>query len=257
MRILAMPYSILCYFLGVGALVGLVLFIGDFLIPVTINKPSPIAPNFSPAFALLWNSALIVLWGLQHSIMADNRFKAWWTRFVHPAVERSTFLLFVALATTMLIILWNPVPIVIWKVDNPMLEAILVAGYFSGWAIVLGASFLINHFQLFGLEQAYRMLTSTQSKKSIFVTPFLYRIVRHPIMTGVLISLWFAPEMTVGRLGLNLVMTTYILIGTRHEEKTLVEELGKEYEDYQKTTPMLIPNIGTRKSEEQTTTVNP
>ncbi len=247
MRILAMAYSLMCYFAGVSALVLLILFIGDLLIPVTINQASPLSPEFPVTAAILANTALIVLWGLQHSIMADPRFKSVWTRFVPPAVERSTFLLFVAIATGLLVALWSPIPIMLWDVTGTALGTVLLAGYLAGWAIVLFSSFLINHFQLFGLEQAYNLLRQTQSKKAIFVTPLLYRIVRHPMMTGILISLWCAPSMSVGRLMLNIVMTTYILIGTRHEEETLIADLGEEYETYRETTPMLLPRFTSKK----------
>ena len=247
MRILAMTYSIACYFIGVSALILLILFIGDLLVPFTINSASPISPELTMPAAIIANTLLIILWGLQHSIMADNRFKNWWTRFVPPAVERSTFLLFVAITTVLLVALWSPIPVILWDISGTSFGTILLVAYLSGWALTLFSSFLINHFQLFGLEQAYRNLTQTQSKKAIFVTPFLYRIVRHPMMTGVLLALWCAPSMTVGRLVMNIVMTTYILIGTRHEEETLVGELGDEYENYRERTPMLLPRFKGRK----------
>ena len=250
MRALAMVYSIVCYFFGVTALMALILFIGDIILPVTINKPSPIAPGFQPPQAIIWNISLILIWGLQHSIMADPRFKRWWTRFVHPAVERSTFVLGTAVATAFLIAFWAPVDLILWDVGNTSFGVILTVIYLMGWLITLFASFMINHFQLFGLEQAYRYLTETQSKKAIFVTPLLYRIVRHPMMTGILISLWCVPTMTVGRLTLNIVMTVYIILGTRHEEETLVADLGDEYEEYRKSTPMLVPNLVRAEREE-------
>ncbi|MDJ0613165.1 MAG: isoprenylcysteine carboxylmethyltransferase family protein [Rhizobiaceae bacterium] len=248
MRISFMAYSIACYFIGVSALVALILFIGDIYLPVTVNKASTLAPDLSPETALFWNIILIVLWGLQHSIMADAKFKSWWTQFVPPAIERSTFVLFVGLATSGLILFWVPIPTMIWDVSGTSFGLVLLIAYFSGWAITLFASFLINHFQLFGLEQAFRLQTQTQSKRAIFVTPFLYRIVRHPMMTGILISLWCAPTMTFGRLLFNIVMTTYILAGTRHEEEGLIAELGQEYEDYQETTPMLVPSLSRKET---------
>ena len=243
MRTLAMIYSVVCYFLGVTALVSLILFIGDMVLPVTINKPSFFSPELPLLPAILVNTGLILLWSAQHSVMADPKFKAWWTQFVHPAIERSTFVLSVAIATTLLIVLWSPIPIVIWDIGQSSLGSVLIAAYLFGWSLTLFASFLINHFQLFGLEQAYRFLTETPSKKAIFVTPLLYRLVRHPMMTGILISLWCVPTLTVGRLLFNIVMTAYIIIGTRHEEETLVADLGEEYEEYRKSTPMLLPNL--------------
>lgn len=251
-----MAYSLICYFVGVSALIALILFIGDLLLPVIINSASPVSPELPVFGALIANTVLIMLWGLQHSIMADTRFKAIWTRFVPPAIERSTFLLFVALATVILVALWSPIPIILWDVSDSVLGTVLLAGFFFGWGIVLFASFLINHFQLFGLEQAYRLLTQTQSKKAIFVTPFLYRLVRHPMMTGVLISLWCAPTMSVGRLLFNAVMTTYIVLGTRHEEETLIADLGEEYEAYRETTPMLVPKFAGNRPSLVDTSIN-
>lgn len=249
MRILFMAYSLVSYFTGVSALVLLILFLGDLLIPVTINQASIISPKLSIYWAIIANTALIILWGLQHSIMADIRFKRWWTKFVHSAIERSTYLVFVAIATCILMVLWSPIPFMLWDVTSTTLGSVLLVGYLFGWALTLFASFLINHFQVFGLEQAYHALSQTQSKKAIFVTPFLYRIVRHPMMTGVLISLWCAPSMSIGRLLINIVMTIYIIIGTRHEEETLVEDLGEEYEEYRKSTPMLIPDVTGKKAQ--------
>lgn len=244
MRILAMAYSLLCYAAGMSALVLLILFIGDLLIPVTINQASPVSPEFPVIGALFANTGLIVAWGLQHSVMAGPRFKSWWTRLVPPAVERSTYILFVAVATGLLMALWSPIPVMLWDLTGTVPGAVLLAGYMFGWGIVVFVSFLINHFQLFGLEQAYRFFTQTQSRQARFVAPLLYRLVRHPMMTGILIALWCAPSMSVGRLMLNAVMTAYILAGTRHEEETLVAELGEEYEAYRETTPMLVPLVG-------------
>lgn len=246
MRVLAMAYSVFCYFVGVSALLLLIAFIGNLPIPVTIDTGSPFSADLLLVSSVLVNVALIVAWGLQHSVMADPRFKAWWTRFVPPALERSTYLLFTGVLTYLLVAFWVPIPMVVWDVSGTALGTVLMVGYGLGWAIVFFSSFLINHFQLFGLEQAYRNLTQTQSKKSIFVTPLLYRIVRHPMMTGVLIALWCAPTLTLGRLVLNVVMTIYILVGTRHEE-TLLADLGDDYEAYRRTTPMLIPTFKGRK----------
>ncbi len=247
MRLFAMAYSLTCYALAVTLLVALILFIEGLILPVTIDQASPLSPQLPVLQAILANVALIAFWGLQHSVMADTRFKAWWTQFVHPAIERSTFILFTTLSTTALMLFWSPIPITLWDTSGTPLALVLCAGYFFGWAVLLFATFLINHFHLFGLEQAYRFLSQTPSKKATFVTPLLYRIVRHPMMTGILVSLWCVPHMTVGRLVFNLAMTAYILIGTRHEEDTLVAELGEEYEAYRRSTPMLLPRFKARK----------
>ncbi len=243
MKILAMTYSVLSYFIGVATLVYLILFIGDLFVPWTINTAAPFAPDLAGLYAIVWNGVLVGIWGAQHSIFASPTFKAVWTKIVPTAIERSTYLLFVALMTAMLVALWVPLPTTLWDFSGTLLGSILMVGFFAGWVIVLIATFLINHFHLFGLSQAFQLLTQTPSKKESFVTPLLYKAVRHPMMTGVLIALWCAPTLTVGRLVFNIAMTAYILLGTRHEEKTLVADLGEDYTEYQKTTPMLIPGM--------------
>jgi len=253
-RLSAMLYSVACYFLGVAALVYLILFIADLIVPVTINSASPLAPDLQGASAVMWNILLIVLWGTQHSVMARPAFKRWWTRFVPAPVERATYLVFVLLATAMLVLLWVPLPSLIWNLDGTTVGALILGIYFFGWVLVLFATFLINHFHLFGLEQAYRFITRTQSKKETFKTPLLYKLVRHPMMTGVLIAVWAAPDMTVGRLVFTLAMTLYVFVGLYFEERTLVDELGAEYAEYQRTTPSVIPRISLSRPESTTIT---
>lgn len=242
-RLLAMIYSVACYAVGVTALVGLILFTADLFLPVTVNVASPFAPELPPVLAVMWNVLLVALWGLQHTGMASSKFKAWWTRYMPAPIERSTYLVFVAAMTAVLVLFWAPLPGVIYDLSGTTIGAVLLGSYFLGWTITLIATFLINHFHLFGLEQAYRLVSRTQSKQETFTTPFFYKLVRHPMMTGILISLWSAPEMTVGRLVLNLAMTGYILVGVYFEERTLVKDLGAEYEAYRQTTPALIPGL--------------
>lgn len=243
MKIFTMAYSILSYLIGVATLIALILFIGDLFMPWTINKASPFSFGLTGLAAIIANVGLIIVWGLQHSIMADAKFKKQWVKIVPPAIERSTYLLAVAGMTGLLIILWSPMPSVLWDFSGGPLGAVLLAGYFSGWVIVLISTFLINHFHLFGLQQAFHAITQTQSKEESFVTPFLYKLVRHPMMTGVLIALWCAPTLTVGRLIINVAMTAYIVLGVMHEEKALIADLGDEYEAYRKKKPMLIPGF--------------
>lgn len=241
MKLLAMPYSIACYLFGFASLMGFILFTGDLLVPWTINTATPLSPELTGLAALFANLLLVTVWSLQHSIMADPHFKRAWTRIVPPAVERSTYVLFVGAITFALMAFWSPMPGVIWDVSDSLGGTALLIGYFIGWAIVLTSTFLINHLHLFGLQQALDAALSKAPRDSHFVTPLFYKLVRHPMMTGVLIALWCAPTLTVGRLVLNVLMTIYILVGTRHEEKALIAELGDEYEAYRQSTPMLIP----------------
>ncbi len=243
MKILAMTYSVLCYLIGSSALAYLILFTGDIAVPWTINTASPLAPELGGIAAVIWNSILIAIWGGQHSIMASPAFKVAWTKFVPAAVERSTYVLFVAVFTAGLVAFWVPMPAAFWNLSGTTAGTILLIGFFAGWTITMISTFLINHFHLFGLSQAFQLIRQTQSKQVTFVTPLFYKLARHPMMTGVLIALWCAPVLTGGRLLFNIVMTCYILLGTRHEEKTLVADLGKEYEEYRETTPMLVPGL--------------
>ena len=240
-KLMAISYSLLSYLIGFATLIYLILFIGDMLVPWTINNAAPTSPALSGIVAALWNALLVGLWGLQHSIWASPAFKKLWSKIIPPAIERSTYLLFVALMTALLVALWVPFPPIIWDLSGTIGGTMMLAGFFLGWAIVLLSTFLINHFHLFGLSQAFTMLTQTETKQESFVTPFLYRIVRHPMMTGVLISLWCAPTLSAGRLIFNIAMTAYIIAGTRHEEKTLVADLGDDYRQYQENVPALIP----------------
>ena len=242
-RGLAVSYSITCYFIGVAALVYLILFIADMAVPVSLTQASPIAPALFGLEAVLWNVGVLALWGAQHTVMARPGFKRLWTRIVPPAIERSTYLVFVALATATLVFLWAPLPTVLWDTSGSLVGHVLLGVFFLGWAIVLFSTFLINHFQLFGLQQAYQSNSQAMSKKDVFVTPLLYKLVRHPMMSGVLIALWAVPTLTVSRLVFNVVMTSYVFIGLYFEEKTLVDELGDEYREYRKTTPSVIPGL--------------
>ncbi len=241
-RISAMLFSIISYFLGVAALVGLILWMAGWILPVTIdNGYAPTQMDLGTMFAVLFNGVLIAIWGFQHSWMATPAFKDRWKAMIPASIERSFYVLVVALLTAVLILLWQPLPNVIWDVSGQTLGTVLAATYLLGWAIVLFSTFLINHFHLFGLQQAFENLTERESKEASFVTPLLYKLVRHPMMTGVLISLWSAPTMTVGRLVIAVGLTAYVYFGLKNEEKTLLAELGDQYREYQGTTPMVIP----------------
>ena len=247
-RFLSMIYSVLAYFIGVAALLYLILFIADWpfvsdaLVPVTVNTGfDGTQMGLSTISVLFWNSALMIIWGTQHSFMARSGFKENWIKIVPPAMERSTYVLFVAIFTALLVLLWQPLPTVIWDLSGTAVGDALVVTYVLGWLIVLYATFLINHFHLFGLQQTFARLTERELKDASFITPSLYKLVRHPMMLGVLIGLWSIPTLTVGRLLISAGLTVYIWIALRLEERTLVAELGEQYLKYQKSTPMVIP----------------
>ena len=243
LRTLVMFYSLACYLIGVIALVYLILFIADLWVPVSINRGAGLAHDAGIVAALLWNVGVVLVWGLQHTIMARPAFKRVWTKVVPVPIERSTYLVCVAIATALLVLYWIPMPAVLWDTSGTVLYPLLLGVYFLGWCLVLFSTFLINHFHLFGLQQAFSFMHRQQSKQETFRTPLLYKLVRHPMMSGVLIALWAIPVLTVGRLVFNVLMTTYVFVGLYFEERTLTAELGEEYERYLQTTPSVIPRI--------------
>ncbi|MEH6829065.1 methyltransferase family protein [Parasphingorhabdus sp.] len=243
-RVTAMLFSIFSYILGMVAIVGLILWIAGWYLPVTVNQGLAATQiGLHPALAAIWNAGLVLIWGCQHSIMATPAFKDRWKNMIPASIERSSYVLIVAVLTIGLMLLWQPLAFVIWDVSATIWGTALILIYLFGWVIVFISTFLINHFHLFGLQQAFENLTERQSKEMSFVTPMLYKLVRHPMMTGILIALWAAPTMTLGHLVLAIGWTVYIYFGLRNEEKTLLVDLGDQYRDYQQTTPMVIPFI--------------
>jgi protein-S-isoprenylcysteine O-methyltransferase Ste14 len=192
-------------------------------------------------YAWLVDLLLLTLFALQHSIMARPEFKKWWTKIVPWAVERSTYVLFASALLIVLFAFWRPLPGVIWDVQNIVLSGVLTGLYFFGWFMVLFGTFLINHFNLFGLQQVYNNLNNREPRTLSFVTPVLYRIVRHPIMLGFIIAFWSTPQMTVGHLLFSFATTAYILVAIQLEERDMVGIYGAEYKRYQREVSQIIP----------------
>lgn len=239
-RIAIAVYGGVCYLVGAGAyFVGLAGFLGNLLGPSSIDA-GPATPF---GLALLINLGLIVLFGLPHSLMARRGFKRWWTRVIPPAAERSTFMLQSGLLALVLIWQWRPMPGTIWRVEHGAAAAAIWAVFWAGWLIALTATFLINHFELTGLQQVYAHLRGRAAAAPGFRTPLLYRVVRHPMQLGVLLAFWATPHMTAGHLVFALGMTAYILVGLHFEERDLVRAFGRQYEAYRAATPMLIPRL--------------
>ena len=214
-------------------------FVGGVFVPVTIDA----AREGSLLSSILIDIGLVALFGIQHTIMADPIFKRWITRFIPQCYERPLFVAVSTIALAFLMWQWRSIDMVVWNVENIWLAGIIWGLFLMGWGILFLATFLIDHWHLFGLKQA---LGRDHGGLTRFVTPSLYKLVRHPMMTGIFISIWAIPTMTAGHLIFALSMTVYLLVGIRFEEKKLVQELGSEYEQYQKNVPQLLPSIKTK-----------
>jgi len=241
-------YGIINYALGSAALVSLIAFIFN-LIPENAYLPSidtqtSTGTSTSAGIAMLINIGLISLFALQHSVMARPGFKSVIKRYIPEAAERSTYMLMTAIVAFVLIVFWQPVTDVLWQAETTSLSYTLLAIGLSGWALVFYATFLINHFDLFGLRQVWLYFTGKPYTQLPFKLTALYRIIRHPIMTGVFIGIWFTPVMTIGHLLFATAMSVYIMIGVYHEEKDLINAFGKHYREYMRNTGKFIPLLG-------------
>ncbi|NBC16669.1 MAG: isoprenylcysteine carboxylmethyltransferase family protein [Bacteroidetes bacterium] len=236
-RALILLYSGACYLLFLGTFLYLLGFLLNVGVPTSIDT----GPRGPISKTLLIDVLLLVLFGVQHSVMARQSFKAWWTRIVPPAIERSTYVLASCLVLIALFWCWHPLPTPVWTITHPAGQVAMWSLFGLGVATVLVATFLINHFELFGLEQAWRRTHDETFEPPAFQTPLLYRIVRHPMQLGAVIVFWATPSMTVGHLLFALGMTGYVFIGLYFEERDLVDTFGAEYEAYQERVPMLVP----------------
>lgn len=218
----------------------LIAFVGDFsFVPLTVDN----GPDAPVVTALVVDLFLVALFGIQHSVMARPGFKAMWTRVVPKALERSVY---VAAASLMLFILytwWLPIMTPLWTVEAPVGRAILWALFWLGWGIVLLSTFLISHFELFGLTQVWTNWRRREIPTKNFVTPFLYKFVRHPLYLGFIIAMWAIPDMTYGHALFAAAMTVYILIAIRYEERDLTAHLGQDYVEYRQRVGMLTPKL--------------
>jgi methanethiol S-methyltransferase len=212
-------------------------FVSGLVVPKTIDTGTAVPL----AEALIVNLLLMSVFAVQHSVMARKQFKQWWTQFMPKSIERSTYVLLASLALALLFWQWRPIPSVVWDIGNAQIAMAVMGLSFAGWLIVLTSTFLINHFELFGLHQVANNLAGRPMPAPRFRTPLYYNFVRHPIYVGFIIAFWAAPTMTVGHLLFAAVTTAYIVVGILLEEHDLVETFGDDYRRYKNRVSMLVP----------------
>jgi len=237
-RIIFFLYGLIAYTIFFGSFLYAIGFMGNFIVPKSLDSGVAEGTVYQ---ALFINMLLLVIFAIQHSVMARPSFKKWWTKIVPQAIERSTYVLFSSLLLILLFILWQPIGGIIWNVQDSIWQNIIYSLFALGWLLVLMSTFLINHFDLFGLRQVYFYLLGKEYTEIGFVSPGLYKYTRHPLYLGWLLAFWATPTMTIAHLVFAIVTTVYILIAIQFEERDLMNILGKSYADYRQKVPMLIP----------------
>jgi len=236
-RFIALLYGLVSYLAFFVTILYAIGFVSGLVVPKTIDS-GPVVPTTE---ALIVNLLLMSIFAVQHSVMARKEFKAWWTQFVPKSVERSTYVLFSSLALLLLFWQWRAMPAVVWQIDNLPVVGAMLGLSLVGWVIVFTSTFLINHFELFGLYQVASNLTGRELPAPRFRTPLYYNFVRHPIYLGFIIAFWATATMTVGHLLFAAVTTAYILVGIMLEERDLIDLFGDEYRRYRERVSMLVP----------------
>lgn len=243
-KVTSLLFAVIAYAIFLATFLYLIAFVGNLpIVPITVDR-GPAAPE---AVALVVNLALIALFGVQHSVMARQGFKEAWTRVVPKFLERSVYVIAASIALIILFAFWRPIEGTVWNVSGGF-AYVIWALFALGWLIVLLSTFLINHFELFGLQQAWFHARGREAAAPQFRKPLFYKFVRHPLYAGFFLAFWATPEMTYGHLLLALGMSAYMLIAIRYEERDLVALFGSEYDDYRQSVGMLTPSFSRRKS---------
>ncbi len=251
----ALLYGGLAYLVFTVSFLYAVVFVGNLAVPGLPALRTIDSGDASPiGAAIAINLLLLGVFAIQHSVMARPAFKRWWTRFVPASVERATYVLLASLSLLLLLGHWRPITAPVWTVSNPAAAVMLQAIMWIGWGVVFLSTFLINHFELFGLRQVYARLRGQTVPDPVFRTPLFYKVVRHPIYLGFLLAFWATPSMTAGHLLFAAATTGYILIGIWLEERDLVALFGDQYRRYRQQVSMLVPLPG-RKAESTPTVV--
>ena len=236
-RVLIFVYGVVSYLIFFGAFLYAIVFVGNLFVPKSVDTGETTAFGT----ALVINAVLLGIFAVQHSLMARPAYKQWVTRIIPEAAERSTYVLLSSLALILLFWQWRPMNDIVWSVNNTAGRYTLWAVFFLGWGLVLVGTTLINHFDLFGLRQVYLNLKGEEYTNLGFGRPFLYKIIRHPIMLGFIIAFWATPLMSVGHLVFAIATTLYILIGIMLEERDMAAAHGESYKQYRREVSMLIP----------------
>jgi protein-S-isoprenylcysteine O-methyltransferase Ste14 len=237
-RVAGLVYGIASYLVFFCSVLYAVAFIGNYPVPKSID----VGPEGGLAQSIVINVVLLGVFAFQHSVMARPAFKRWWTRIVPASCERSTYVLISSLLLSLIFWQWRPIVTTVWHVEG-LPAFLLTAICWIGWVTALASSYMIDHFELFGLRQVYAAVRGVAARVQPFKTPLLYRVVRHPLMLGFLLAFWATPHMTVGHLLFAVLTTGYILVGTRLEERDLIAQFGATYERYCQRVPMLLPRF--------------
>jgi protein-S-isoprenylcysteine O-methyltransferase Ste14 len=242
-RALNLAFAIIAYAIFFATFLYLIVFVGDF---VFAQKTVDVGPSAPVGIAVVIDVLLIALFGLQHSVMARPGFKRWWTRFVPKPAERSVYVLAASAALIILFLGWRPIDTIVWNVSSPVLSTIIWVLFWLGWATVLLSTFLINHFELFGLQQAWLHLQGREAAPPQLRQPFFYRWIAHPLYSGFFLAFWATPEMTAGHLLLAAGVSIFMLIAIRFEERDLTDLFGEDYRRYRSGVGMLTPRFRRR-----------